>query len=371
MTHEAPFETSGAPDGEMRYSHQRPTPTEAWQGYEQHESTYGTPVDTHNEQSNEKHDSSGSWRGDGDEPFASLLATTQEQLRKLKDQLLDLRLESVPVEKPMENGIKTMKDTFAMQEKINGEELKRWSALVGGGLLALTGLRRSLGSLTVMGVGAGLVYYALTGRSPLASLQLTNSGKQSQKRNHQNRQYASSTGSALDSSHPLITKSILVKAPLQKVYETWADFENFPQFMHHIQSVAKTGDDTSHWTMEGPFHTRLEWDARMTRDEENKRIAWSSFAGDIKTSGQVTFNSLPDGAVEVTVTLKYVPPAGLAGDLFARLLTDPEGKLEDDLQHFKRYMEAEQTDARSQNGQPSATESNNNGSPKKGKTVTN
>ena len=109
--------------------------------------------------------------------------------------------------------------------------------------------------------------------------------------------------------------------------------------MQHIKSVSKTGERTSHWSMEGPLHTRLEWDAETTRLEENKRIAWSSINGDLKTSGQVTFNALPDGHVEVTVMLRYVPPAGVAGDLFARLLDDPEGKLITDLRNFKHYIE--------------------------------
>jgi len=208
-------------------------------------------------------------------------------------------------------------------------ELQRWSALIGGGFLALFGLRRSLGSLSLMGLGAGLVYYAFTGQSPLK--QFTKNGSGSGQ--------ISGGLSFLDSNRPMTVQNILIKAPLPKIYTAWADFENFPRFMRHIRAVAKTGERTSHWTMEGPFHTRLEWDAETTRLEENKRIAWSSTSGDLKTSGQVTFNALPDGHVEVTVMLRYVPPVGLAGDLFARLFDDPEGKLAEDLRNFKRYIE--------------------------------
>jgi len=213
-------------------------------------------------------------------------------------------------------------------------ELQRWSALVGGGFLALFGLRRSLGSLTLMGLGAGLVYYAFTGQSPLK--QFTKNGGSGQ----------SNGGiSLLDSNRPMTVQNILIKAPLPKIYAAWADFEKFPRFMRHIKAVAKTGERTSHWTMEGPLHTRVEWDAETTRLEENKRIAWSSTSGDLKTSGQVTFNALPDGHVEVTVMLRYVPPIGLAGDLFARLFDDPEGKLAVDLRNFKRYIENSENDS--------------------------
>ncbi|MEZ4732756.1 MAG: SRPBCC family protein [Caldilineaceae bacterium] len=219
----------------------------------------------------------------------------------------------------------------AWTEGQNLAEIKRWSALIGGGFLALFGLRRSLGSLALMGVGAGLISYALTGKWPLAGT--TN-------RSRSGASLRGRTGStSLDSNRPMAVKNIIVKAPLNAVYQTWANFENFPNFMQHIQSVTKTGDHTSHWIMEGPLHSRIEWDAETTRLEENKRIAWNSTSGDIKTSGQVTFNALPDNEVEVTVMLRYIPPAGVVGDLFATLFGDPEGKLAEDLRNFKRYIE--------------------------------
>lgn len=316
MSHEAPFETAGAPDGEYRYPHHDPTITEAWEGYERSEGATGEQ-----------------WSGIARNVMNQsdrLFRSTQEQLVKLKRQLDDNR--QVYGTPELKAGMQ--EEINMIRDKINNDEVKRWSALVGGGFLALFGLRRSLGSLGIMGFGAGLAYYALTGRSPLTKVsQLMKHESGSTSHSYQ------ATGSSLDSSRPLAVQSILVKAPLDKVYQAWSNFQNFPHFMHHIKSVSKTGDTSSHWMMEGPFHTRLEWDAEMTRDEENKRIAWSSTGGDIKTSGQVTFNALPDEVVEVTVMLKYVPPAGLAGDIFARLLSDPETKLAEDLRNFKRYIE--------------------------------
>ncbi|GEM_PF-2165584 len=225
-----------------------------------------------------------------------------------------------------------------LQDERNIEELKRWSSLIGGGLLALFGLRRSLGSLTLMGLGAGLVYYALTGKRLLPGIAT---------RRRSSAPHTGRTGAtSLDSNRPITVKNILVKAPLKDVYQAWADFENFPHFMQHIRSVTKSGERTSHWVMDGPLHSRLEWDAETTRLEENKRIAWSSTGGDIKTSGQVSFNAMPDNQVEVTVMLRYIPPAGIVGDIFAALFTDPEGKLAEDLRNFKRYIEKTESAAK-------------------------
>lgn len=137
-----------------------------------------------------------------------------------------------------------------------------------------------------------------------------------------------------------ITRTIIVKAPAEAAYRAWENFENFPLFMTYIKSVHMTGDRTSHWVMQGLLGKKLEWDAETTRLEPGKRIAWNSKRdSSLKTSGQVTFNQLPDGDTEVTVTLHYDPPAGWAGDLVAELFGNPEKKLEADLGNFKAYIE--------------------------------
>jgi uncharacterized membrane protein len=219
-------------------------------------------------------------------------------------------------------------------------DLGRWSALIGGGALAIYGLRRSLGSFAIAGLGIGMVYRGLTGRWPLANITSLRSGQVGRGSSMPWRAGAFMAG--FTSITQPVTKSIIVKADLERVYNAWADFENFPHFMENIKSVVKTGERTSHWVMEGPFSMHIEWDAETTRLEKNKRIAWNSITGEgrIKTSGQVTFNALPNEEVEVTATLRYVPPAGLAGEIAAELFGDPEGRLVTALRNFKHYIEA-------------------------------
>lgn len=137
-----------------------------------------------------------------------------------------------------------------------------------------------------------------------------------------------------------VSKSIIVKGETPKIYALWADFENFPHFMSNIKSVTRTGERTTHWEMKGPLNTSLEWDAETTRLEENKRIAWRSQEdSQIMTSGQVTFTSLPQNQTEVTVTLQYVPPMGALGEAVAKLFTNPEEQLSEDLRNFKTFAE--------------------------------
>jgi uncharacterized membrane protein len=137
------------------------------------------------------------------------------------------------------------------------------------------------------------------------------------------------------------TKSIIVGAPAADVFAAWADFENFPRFMEHIKSITRTGDKTTRWVASGPMGRDVEWEAETTRFEPNKRIAWrSTDDSPVTTSGQVTFNQLSPQQTEVTVTLQYVPPGGIAGEAAARLLSDPEEMLEEDLLRFKSYVES-------------------------------
>jgi uncharacterized membrane protein len=139
-----------------------------------------------------------------------------------------------------------------------------------------------------------------------------------------------------------VTKTIIVNGDPAYVYGLWENFETFPTFMENIELVEDLGDDLTHWVMEGPLGTRLEWDAETTLKEPQKRIAWNSKDkdADVKTSGQVVFADLGQGQTEVTVTLHYEPnKGGIAGDVVAALFGQPEKRLEQDLQNFKNFAE--------------------------------
>jgi uncharacterized membrane protein len=138
------------------------------------------------------------------------------------------------------------------------------------------------------------------------------------------------------------TKTIIVKADVKDVYNAWSNFENFPHFMKNIKSVQKTGGASSHWEMQGPLGTKVEWDAQTTLVEPNKRIGWSTKDnedGNLTTSGQVTFNPLTHNEIEVVATVHYVTRAGLTGNVVAKFWGNPEEKLEKDLRNFKEYIE--------------------------------
>jgi len=136
-----------------------------------------------------------------------------------------------------------------------------------------------------------------------------------------------------------VNKSIIVKGKVDEIYPLWENFENFPNFMKPVKEVKKTGERTSHWVVEAPFDQKIEWDAETTTLEKNKRIAWNSTDGDVKTTGQVTFNELPQDQTQVNVTLQYVPGAGLSKVIAQQVFGDPGQQLQENLREFKAFAE--------------------------------
>jgi uncharacterized membrane protein len=137
------------------------------------------------------------------------------------------------------------------------------------------------------------------------------------------------------------TRSVQVSGDVEEVFAAWADLESFPEFIDRLKSVTRTGPDTTHWVAQGPMGMDIEWDAETTRFEPGKRIAWNSEHGsEVRTSGQVTFNPLPAGLTEVTVTLQHATE-NLKGKAVS-WLGNLEGVLDEALRRFKAHVEARQ-----------------------------
>ncbi|MGD8376982.1 MAG: SRPBCC family protein [Acidobacteriota bacterium] len=135
-----------------------------------------------------------------------------------------------------------------------------------------------------------------------------------------------------------VTHTIIVKRHVPDVYEAWANPERLPEFLPRVKRVVRTGERTSHWSVEGAKGRRLECDVECTRLEKNKRVAWNSTGGDVKTSGQVTFTGLPQHETQVTATWQFLPPDGPNGKDVAPT-AEQEDMLMEDLLSFKRFIE--------------------------------
>ena len=87
-----------------------------------------------------------------------------------------------------------------------------------------------------------------------------------------------------------VTKSIDVRVPVRTAYDQWTQFEEFPRFMEGVKSVKQLDDTHLHWIAEIGGQTK-EWDAEITEQIPDERIAWRSTSG-AKNAGVVTFHRL-------------------------------------------------------------------------------
>lgn len=87
------------------------------------------------------------------------------------------------------------------------------------------------------------------------------------------------------SRHPgkkTIEESIEVNVPVSTVYNQWTQFEDFPKFMKGVLEVRQLDDTHLHWRAEVAGKEE-EWDAEITEQIPDKRIAWRSTSGDRKS----------------------------------------------------------------------------------------
>ena len=145
-----------------------------------------------------------------------------------------------------------------------------------------------------------------------------------------------------------------IRCEPEEAYRYWRNFENFPTFMDHVESVRVTGETLSHWRVTGPAGSSLEWDAEIIRDDPSSLISWQTLPGAaISNQGGVRFREAPGGrGTEVSLDIVYSQPAGLAGGLVATLLGEhPQQQVSEDLRRFKQVIE---TGAVISSGPPSA-----------------
>jgi uncharacterized membrane protein len=135
--------------------------------------------------------------------------------------------------------------------------------------------------------------------------------------------------------------NMIVDRPPEECYRFWHDFENLPRFMSYLQSVRVTGDRVSRWAARTPGGARIEWNAEMTEDQPNRRIAWRSLDGSMfQNSGAVDFEPAPGGrGTIIRVQMDYGNLLGSLESVATLMGQDPEQMVRKELRRFKQVME--------------------------------
>ena len=133
-----------------------------------------------------------------------------------------------------------------------------------------------------------------------------------------------------------IEQSIELNVPVRAAYDQWTQFEEFPKFMEGVEEIRQIDDTHLHWVAE-IGGTRHEWDAVITEQLPDERVAWRNTDGK-DNAGVVTFHKLGDDQSKVMVQLDFVPEGikEKVGDLIGA----PDRRVKGDLERFKELIES-------------------------------
>lgn len=132
-----------------------------------------------------------------------------------------------------------------------------------------------------------------------------------------------------------IIEAVDVSVPIRVAYGQWTQFESFPHFMAGVEEVRQVDDTHTHWVLDIAGQTR-EFDATITEQHPDERVAWKSDAGP-EHAGVITFHRLDESHTRVTAQLN-IDPEG-----FVENVADKTGilthRVKSDMKNFKKFIE--------------------------------
>jgi uncharacterized membrane protein len=126
-----------------------------------------------------------------------------------------------------------------------------------------------------------------------------------------------------------------VAVPVDKAYEAWTKFDEFPKFMHRVLNVQQEGDDRVAW-QEKIWFSKRDWEGRITERRKNELIAWKSTKG-TQHKGIVTFHRLSDNLTRVMVDMEFEPTGMI--EKMGSGMRFVKRAVQADLARFKAYVE--------------------------------
>ncbi|MEU5364122.1 SRPBCC family protein [Streptomyces sp. NPDC005925] len=133
-----------------------------------------------------------------------------------------------------------------------------------------------------------------------------------------------------------VEESIEVGVPVHTAYNQWTQFETFPEFMGGVERIEQRSDTLTHWvTNVNGVHR--EFDAEITEQIPDERVAWTTVSGEAKQAGVVTFHRLDDGRTKVMLQMAFQPENATdkVGDKLGFVKRQTKG----DLARFKQFIE--------------------------------
>ena len=150
-----------------------------------------------------------------------------------------------------------------------------------------------------------------------------------------------------------ILEAVDVHVPVRTAYDQWTQFETFPKFMDGVKSVRQLDDTTLEWVASVAGKEKT-WEAKITEQEPDQRIAWTATDG-AHNAGVVTFHRLGEDESRVTLQLDVDPEGPLenVGDALGFV----QRRVKGDMERFKEFIEARGTETGAWRGDVDQTNS--------------
>ncbi|MEU0661531.1 SRPBCC family protein [Streptomyces lavendulocolor] len=145
-----------------------------------------------------------------------------------------------------------------------------------------------------------------------------------------------------------VEESIEVHVPVRTAYNQWTQFETFPQFMEGVERIEQRTVTLTHWVTQVNGAAR-EFDAEITEQVPDERVAWTTVGGEARQAGVVTFHRIDDTTTKVMLQMDFEP------DGFTETVGDKLGfvkrQVTGDLKRFKSFMESRGSETGAWRGQ--------------------
>jgi uncharacterized membrane protein len=135
-----------------------------------------------------------------------------------------------------------------------------------------------------------------------------------------------------------IQQSVDVAVPIKVAYNRWTMFEDWPDFMHRVESVDQADDTTLSISMKVWGLTR-RFEAEIVEQRPDQRIEWNVSEG-LSHTGVVTFHKLADRLTRIEVSLDFEPHGMM--EKMGRGMRFAKRAVRGDLHRFKALVELEE-----------------------------
>lgn len=144
-----------------------------------------------------------------------------------------------------------------------------------------------------------------------------------------------------DPDRALVEEAVTIARPASELYHFWRDQTKLAEVMENVVSIEKLGGERFRWTVKAPGEKEVSWVAAVTNAIPDRELTWQSEdGGDIANSGRIRFEECGQRGTVVRATIAYDPPAGMVGQLVAKVFQrEPRIQTRRELHRFKQLME--------------------------------